>query len=180
VLHDVSPQRPVHVGLSIGGLFAARAILAGAAAEGLVLLNTLRAPGDRLEWIGAATERAFRTGGPALMRDVYAPLRNNRQSALTGDDYTACGNETMAVRLLRDAREADWDIPYEALNLPVLVVTGERDCVFRVPADIERLTARLPDVKQINLTDVGHLIPVEAPQQLASLLIDFATERQNR
>lgn len=181
VLASVQPQRPVHVGLSIGGLFAARAILAGVPADGLVFLNTLRAPGNRLEWIGAATECAYRHGGPALMRDMYAPLlfgdkwlRENRAAALTGSDYESQTDENLIVRLLHDARDADWDIPYESLDLPVLIVTGERDCVFRVPADIERLASQLPDATQISLDDVGHLLPVEAPERLAELLIDFA------
>lgn len=183
VLKQVAPQRPVHVGLSIGGLFAARAVLAGTPAQGLVFLNTLRAPGDRLEWINAAAECAFRHGGPALLRDMYSPLlfgdawlRENRAAALNGDDYAPLAADNLTVRLLTDARDADWDLPYESLTIPVLNVTGERDCVFRVPADIERLAARIPDVTAVNLPQVGHLLPVEAPAELAQLLIDFAAK----
>jgi hypothetical protein len=44
----VQPSRPVRVGLSIGGLFAAR---------GLVLINTLRQDSARLRWIGDALAR---------------------------------------------------------------------------------------------------------------------------
>ncbi len=183
VLGNVEPQRPVHVGLSIGGLFAARAALAGAPSTGLVLLNTLRAPGTRLEWINAAAECALATGGPAALRDMYSPLlygdkwlQENRANALKGDDWQPLPADSMVVRLLRDARDADWDLPYESLQMPVLVVTGERDCVFRVPADVERLSARMPNTKKIVMSDVGHLIPVEAPQELASMLVDFAAE----
>ena len=183
VLRNVEPQRPVHVGLSIGGLFAARAVLAGAAATGLVLLNTLRAPGTRLEWINAAAECALATGGPAALRDMYSPLlygdkwlQENRANALSGTDWQPLPQDSMVVRLLRDARDADWDLPYESLDMPVLVVTGERDCVFRVPADVERLSARMPNTKKIVMPKVGHLIPVEAPQELAGMLVDFATD----
>lgn len=182
VLKNVAPQRPVHVGLSIGGLFAARAALAGAAATGMVLLNTLRAPGPRLEWINAAAECALATGGPAALRDMYSPLlygdtwlQENRASALSGTDWQPLPADSMVVRLLKDARDADWDVPYESLDMPVLVVTGERDCVFRVPADVERLSARIPNAKNIVMPQVGHLVPVEAPQELADMLVEFAS-----
>ena len=42
LLKEVAPPNPILIGLSIGGLYASRAILEGARAEGLVLLNTLR------------------------------------------------------------------------------------------------------------------------------------------
>jgi hypothetical protein len=53
----VQPSRPVRVGLSIGGLFAARAWLQGVQARGLVLINTLRQDSARLRWIGDALAR---------------------------------------------------------------------------------------------------------------------------
>ncbi|MFQ5899791.1 MAG: alpha/beta fold hydrolase, partial [Candidatus Methylomirabilia bacterium] len=59
----LAPPRPILVGLSIGGLFAARGYLAGVPAVGLVLINTLRKPGPRLEWINQAMVAMARTGG---------------------------------------------------------------------------------------------------------------------
>ena len=47
LIDEVKPPRPIYCGLSIGGLFAARAVLSGRPAEGLVLLNTLRRIGAR-------------------------------------------------------------------------------------------------------------------------------------
>lgn len=183
ILDEIQPPRPVLVGLSIGGAFAVRSLLQGTPAEGLVLLNTLRAPGPRLEWINAAVEVALRSGGPAVLRDMYSPLlygdewlSANRSTALSGDDHNGLPADNVVVRLLRDARELDWDLPYEAIDVPVLVVTGDRDCVFRVPADIDALTARIADVRTINLPHVGHLIPVEAPEDLGKLLTEFADQ----
>jgi alpha-beta hydrolase superfamily lysophospholipase len=74
LLAHVAAPRPVLVGLSIGGLFAVRTLLAGAGAEALVLVNTLRAPGPRLRWINHAVLRAAELGGTALVRDLYTPL----------------------------------------------------------------------------------------------------------
>ena len=65
------PVRPVYVGLSIGGLFAAQAHLADAACAGLLLINTLRKAGSRLEWVNAAVHRAALTGGGRLVQDLF-------------------------------------------------------------------------------------------------------------
>jgi len=187
VFAETTPSRPVFTGLSIGGAFAIRSLLEGANAEALVLLNTLRMPGPRLEWINAAVEVALRSGGPAVLRDMYSPLlygdkwlKANRSDALSGNDYNALPEDNVVVRLLHDARELDWDLPYESIDVPVLVVTGERDCVFRVPADIETLTARIAKAQSVTLTDTGHLIPLEAPEKLADLLITFAADLNTR
>ena len=51
--------RPVLVGLSIGGLYAAKSILAGLDVAGLVLINTLQKSGPRLDWINTGTLRAM-------------------------------------------------------------------------------------------------------------------------
>ena len=63
LLAQLDPPAPILVGLSIGGLFAAQAYLAGAPAIGLVLINTLRKPSQRLEWINQAMVRLARLGG---------------------------------------------------------------------------------------------------------------------
>jgi len=62
LLEQVKPVRPVFVGLSIGGLFAIQAWLAGAESLGIVLINTLRRNGPRLQWIGDALVRGGRSG----------------------------------------------------------------------------------------------------------------------
>ena len=182
LLDACAPARPVLIGLSIGGLFAARAILAGAEAAGLVLVNTLRRPGPRLAWINDAVTRAVEIGGLELLRDLYAPLlfggewlATNRAAAL-GDPsaYAPIDRSSGAYRLLRDCARADWDVPWEGQALPTLVATGMGDHVFRVPADIEALSARLPDARAVVYEDAGHMIPVERPGRFADELIAFA------
>ena len=63
LLEFIKPARPVFVGLSIGGLYAAWTALQGAACAGLVLINTLRRDGPRLQWINDAVVRLVETGG---------------------------------------------------------------------------------------------------------------------
>ena len=74
----------------------------------------------------------------------------------------------------RDTGEADWDLPYEDLDLPVLVMTGEHDRLFRIDADVAQLTARLPQATTVRFSDAGHLIPAEQPEAFTRELLAFA------
>ena len=184
LLEKIQPPRAILVGLSIGGLFAARVVLKGFQAAGLVLINTLRRDGPRLKWIGDALVRTARVGGLELLRDLYLPLlmnedwlQANRNSYLTETAYAGLDPESGAYKLLADAgRESDWGLPYEQLNLPTRIVTGLQDHVFYNESDVAALTARMARAKRTDLADAGHLIPGERPAELADLLIRFAEE----
>lgn len=183
---ELDPRRPILVGLSHGGLFAARALLAGLEAEGLVLINALRKPGLRQAWIDEAIRRALALGGTALLQDLLLPvlagpaqLARLRPGRLGGEPYRPLDPASSLGRLLRHAGAADWDLPWERLGLPTLVVTGQEDRLFGDPADIAELSARLPDARGVTLAGAGHQLPSEAPQATADLLLDFA-ERLNR
>lgn len=181
LLEEVSPARPVLAGLSIGGLYALRAVLAGADVAGIVLINTLRRDGPRLKWVNDAIRRAAEVGGPELIRDLFAPLlfnedwqAENRAQFLGDEGYVPIDRNGGIYGLLRDAGGADWDLPYEDVAVPVLVMTGEQDRVFRDAGDVVALTARLPNAKSVSFPDAGHMIPAERPEAFAKALTDFA------
>ena len=185
LLDEIKPPRPIMVGLSIGGLFAARVWLKGAEALGLVLINTLRREGPRLKWIGDALVRAAEVGGLDLFRDLFLPLlmneewlEINRPSFLKPHtEYTALSPESGHFKLLAEAgREADWDLPYERLNLPVLIVTGLQDHVFLEKDVVNDLFSRLPRGQRVDMPDAGHLIPAERPEALVDSLLSFTKE----
>ncbi|MBK1696325.1 alpha/beta fold hydrolase [Rhodovibrio salinarum] len=183
LLDTVAPQRPVLLGLSVGGLYAARAWLAGAHATGLVFVNTLRRDGPRLKWVNGALTRLAATGGLELIKDAYLPLLTNEswqaenaQSFLQPGGYTPLDRSAGIFRLIESGEQVDWDLPYEDLSLPVLNVTGLQDRIFYDEADVTRLLTRLPDVRPVALPDAGHLIPIERPQALAQELLTFAEE----
>ena len=181
LLEAVAPPRPVVVGLSIGGLYAAWARLGGAAMDGLVLINTLRTPGPRLSWINAAMARAAALGGTRLVMDLYMPLLVNEQRSadirdgfLTGELYEGLDPDHGHAILMEKAAGADWAVPWERVDVPTLVVTGLQDRVFLDTDDVRNLTARLPDARTVAMADAGHLIPVERPAALTAALLDFA------
>lgn len=185
LLSKVKPARPILVGLSIGGLFAVRTFLQGADAIGLVLINTLRKDGPRLQWIGDALLRAVQVGGLDLFRDLFLPLlvneewlRDNRSNFLKSDgSYAPLDTGSGHYKLLAQAgRNADWNLPYDQLNLPTLVITGLQDHVFLEREVVDDLFARLPRGQRVDMTDAGHLVPNERPEKLAGVLLKFAGE----
>ena len=185
LLSAIIPVRPILVGLSIGGLFAARAWLKGISASGLALINTLRKDGARLKWIGDALVRAVEIGGLDLFRDLFLPLlvnedwlASNRRAFLKdGMKYEPLRPDTGHYKLLAEAgRTSDWNLPYEKLNLPVLLVTGLQDHVFLERAVVEELANRLPKCTRSDMPTAGHLIPAEQPDALADVLLSFAEE----
>ena len=185
LLSEVSPAGPILVGLSIGGLFAIRAWLAGAEAIGLALINTLRRDGPRLKWIGDALVRAVEVGGLPLFRDLFLPLlmgedwlQQNRAGFLQPDSqYAALEPGSGHYKLLSEAgRNSDWNLPYDRLDLPTLVITGLQDHVFLEKNVVDSLFAALPDGRRVDLPAAGHLIPAEQPEALAGDLLSFAKE----
>lgn len=180
LLEAVQPPRPVLVGLSIGGLFAARAVLGGASTHGLVLVNTLRRPGPKLAWINDAVLRTAEVGGLELLRDLYAPLlfnaewlAANRAASLGDGGYTPLSPEHGHYRLLADCRSADWRLPYESLALPVLVITGLQDGLFLNLHHVHEDSARLPRGRRVEFPDAAHMLPAERPEAFTQVLWEF-------
>tara|TARA_R110002012_G_scaffold146418_4_gene304683 strand:+ start:144 stop:950 length:807 start_codon:yes stop_codon:yes gene_type:complete len=180
IVDHVAPPRPILAGLSIGGLFAAQGYLKGAAAEGLVLINTLRKPSLRLEWINSAMVRMAATGGGQLVMEANLPMLVNpeqlakmRPSLLQGD-YQPMKDGEGLYELMKGSVSTDWDFPYEKLDIPVLLMTGEHDRVFRIEADIAELEARIAKKTHLVYSDAGHLIPAERPAKFATDIMAFA------
>ena len=176
-----APARPAHVGLSIGGLFALQAHLGGAPAEGLLLINTLRKAGPRLEWVNSAVHRAAMVGGGELLRDLFTPLlagpawlAGQRQGFLTAERYEGLDPASGTALLLASGNSADWDVAYERVDVPVIVLSGLEDHVFYDAADVRELARRMPRAERIDLPDVGHLIPVERPSAVLDACLILA------
>jgi len=181
VVDHVQPPEPILVGLSIGGLFAAQGLLAGIDAIGLVLINTLRKPSARLQWINDAMVAMARAGGARLLMTANLPMLVNpeqlvamRPSIMTGNAFVPMDPADGLMRLMEGSLETDWDFPYEKLRLPVLLMTGLHDRVFRVEKDVAELAGRIATRRELVFSDAGHLIPAERPEQFGAALLAFA------
>jgi len=177
----LEPPQPILVGLSIGGLFAAQAHLAGVRAVGLVLINTLRKPGVRLQWINEAMVAMARTGGSRLLMTANLPMLVNpdqliamRPGIFTGESFTPSDPEDGLFRLMEGSLATDSDCPYDRLEVPVLLMTGLHDRVFRIQEDVDSLSGMIRNRKSVVFADAGHLIPIERPAKFTAELLAFA------
>jgi len=176
----IAPPKPILVGLSIGGLFAAQAFAKGLPAAGLVLINTLRKPTERLAWINQAMAHGVKAGGFRLIMELSLPMLVNpdklaemRASVQTGAPYEPIDPNDGGYRLMVESTATDWDFPWESLTPPVLLTVGAHDRVFYVAEDVAELAARIPNAKRVDFADAGHLIPAERPDAFTRALLDF-------
>jgi 3-oxoadipate enol-lactonase len=185
LLEKITPQRPIFVGLSVGGLYAAQAHLAkdGYPCSGFVLINTLREIGPRLSWVNAALVRLVETGGLKLLRDAYLPLlmgenwqQSNSKDFMKEGGYTPIMQSDGAWHLLKTGESTTWDVDWADINVPVLNITGLQDQVFRNDKIIADLLTRFANVKALEYGDAGHMVPAETPDQLANDILQFAEQ----
>jgi 3-oxoadipate enol-lactonase len=181
VLKTVAPKRPILVGISIGGQYAAQAVLKGAHVEGLVMSNSLRKAGPHTEWIIELEGRLVEMGGLQLAQDCMNPaLYSNaalielRKTHLPAEGYTPWPADHPRVRIGWGLKKYNWDVEYERLNLPVLIMTGLHDRLFRVQEDVDELFARLPNGRAVTFDDAGHVLHREIPERLVDVFTEFA------
>ena len=182
LLKKVEPQNPVFIGLSVGGLYAAKVHLGKESYPclGLVLINTLREIGPRLSWINKSLVRLVETGGLDLLRDVYSPLlfgekwqAQNRENFLKSYSYTPIKKNDGAWHLLKAGENTMWNVNWETINVPVFNITGLQDQIFRNDKIIAEMLTQFQNIKSIEYKDAGHMIPVEIPEQLAKDILKF-------
>ena len=59
------------------------------------------------------------------------------------------------------------------LKVPLLVIRGDESDTFDLGA-VEALHARLPAARLVHMPHTGHLVPLEQPQAVANLIVEFA------
>ena len=175
----IAPQRPILVGLSIGGLFAAQAIRAGVEATGLVYLNTIREIGPRIAWVNDALGVFAKTTGVGVMMDATFPMLVNpdflqaaRPNMLKGA-IAPLEDDHPHANLMRNSASADWGFPWDSLDLPTLNITGLCDRVFLDKPIVDGWLDRMANVERVEWADCGHLVPLERPERLAETLTAF-------
>jgi len=183
ILDHCRPPNAILVGLSIGGLYAAKAYLQGSAVKALVLVNTLRRITVRLAWMNEATLVAMKVGGPDLMKDLLFQLlvgepyqEAHRAEFLKPDtEYEPLDPNSGTYNLLTWMGKTDWDVDWSALKCPVLLIQGLQDRVFFDPAVVAELQATIPNVARVDIPEAGHMIPAEVPQAFLAALADRPT-----
>ncbi len=172
---------PVHlVGLSLGGAVAVDFALAHPAAiRSLVLIDPLLL-GERLgiESWPSCVERAKQGDVPGARQ---AWLGSEPFARVLANPET----RTIARQMVEDYKGGHWRGTFKmvwrqpaprpllsTVQCPALVLVGERDLPsFQAMAKI--YAANLPAARLEELAGVGHLAPLEAPERVNRLLLDF-------
>ena len=168
-------------GLSIGGLYAAIASLEKIDVKGLVLINTLRKPSSRLDWINRAMVHAAKLGGSSLIMDMGMPVISSpkfldeiKSNALVFENYKPLEKNDGILKLMEGSLSANWSFDWSKIIIPTLVMTGHFDKMFRIPEDVEELVKKIKNSKTIEFPNCGHLIPLEEPEKFSDHIIKFA------
>ena len=145
------------------------------------MINTLRKPSSRLDWINRAMVNAAKLGGSALIMDMGMPviaspkfLDKVKSNALNFENYKPLDKNDGIFKLMEGSLSANWSFDWSKINVPTLVMTGHLDKMFRIPEDIEELVKKIKNSKTIELPNCGHLIPLEEPEQFSDHIIKFA------
>ena len=169
-------------GLSIGGLYAAIASLKKIDVKGLILINTLRKPSLRLDWINRAMVNAAKLGGSALIMDMGMPviaspkfLKKIKDNALVFEYYKPLKKNDGILKLMEGSLSANWSFDWSKINIPTLVMTVHLDRMFRIPDDVEELVKKIKNATTLEFPNCGHLIPLEDPKMFSDHIIKFAT-----
>lgn len=184
LVNALSIEKPIAVGLSIGGLYAARASISGLDLAGLVLINTLRSMSPRIEWMNKLCVRLMQHGGASLLRDAvsHVVVGQATQAQMLNDifdnapEYTPIAEESGMFNLVTHMAETSWEIDYSRINAPVLVTTGYQDHVFYDPATVDKLFATIPNAQRLDMPQAGHMIPAERPKDLIIALLGFGLQ----
>jgi pimeloyl-ACP methyl ester carboxylesterase len=183
----------VVVGVDVGGGVALRLAAARPERVGrLVLVNSVAFdafPGKDIKGLQRSTARfALRISRgvlgaaplltPILERGVTSVERMPpRLQARYLAPYVGSEGVGHLLTLARSVHPEDLeDLDLGAITAPTLVVWGEADQFLdeRVP---DRLVNAIPDARLVRLPNVGRLVPEEAPDRLAQLILDFMSGR---
>ncbi len=153
----------------------------GVKSQGLVLINTLRKNNSRLKWINETMVNVARYGGTSLLMDMNMPviaspsfLDKMKPNALNPNNYKGLEENSWYFQIMKGSLTANWDIDWSKIDLPVLIMTGHHDKVFRIADDIDQIANSMKNVQRLEFPDCGHLIPLEKPKEFAFHLNEFA------
>ena len=185
VLDAAGVRAPAIVlGTAWGGFVAPRiAALAPGRLSGMVLFNTSAERGTPLERAKAVLLTKFLAVGALdkvsarmIVSALLAPGTQRREPELGADlakQFLAWDRRRLiaTVRSVLVDRDTFLDALPE-LKVPALIVSGGED--HSLPSvHSQRMAEKLPNARHIEVPGAAHLIPLEAPHEANSLILDF-------
>ncbi|WP_250499199.1 alpha/beta fold hydrolase [Caballeronia sp. GAWG1-5s-s] len=180
VIDALGLRRYVLVGHSMGGKVAQ--LIASRRPKGLQGL-VLVAPSPPSPMRLSEQERATLSGAYASRESVEFVIDH----VLTGRPLDAARRERVIDDSLKGAPQAkaawpeigmseDLTAAVASIDVPTVVISGELDRVDRIDTLQNELLPRIPHAAMVVLPGVGHLSPLEAPNDIARVIARFVGE----
>ncbi|WP_175939852.1 alpha/beta fold hydrolase [Caballeronia sp. BCC1704] len=183
VIDALGLRRYVLVGHSMGGKVAQ--LIASRRPKGLEGL-VLVAPSPPSPMRLSEQERATLSGAYASRESVEFVIDH----VLTGRPLDAARRERVIEDSLKGAPQAkaawpevgmseDLTAAVASIDVPTVVISGELDRFDRIDTLQSELLPRIPHAAMVVLPGVGHLSPLEAPNDIARVIARFVGEIKN-
>lgn len=181
IIKDKGLAEFVLVGHSMGGKVAQ--LLASRNAEGLLGLvlvapatpTPLALPADALEGFATVYQTRESIEGALATMLVSSPLPHDLHEQVVADSLVGAPAAKAGWPLVMSQEDISGELP--AIRVPVLVIAGGADKVDPVDAHKTQLLPRLSDVEFHVLPGIGHLVPLQAPVEVARLVATFLGRR---
>lgn len=172
-------DKPVFVGLSIGGLIGqSLALRHGRKLGGLVLSNTAAKIGEAKIWtdrIAAIREGGIRAISEPTMERWFSPAFRATPDCTAWRLMLERQDQAGYLACCQAIADADFRSQLDALSMPVRCIGGSLDGATP-PEAMRDLTGRIEGARLEIIEGVGHLPCVEAPVAYAAILTDYLRE----
>jgi 3-oxoadipate enol-lactonase len=169
---------PILCGLSVGGLVVqAVAVKRPDLVKKLIVCNSAAKLGDAGTWntrIEAIRKDGLGAIGEATMSRWFTPDFHRERAADVAGYRLMVERQNVEsyIRTAEAIRDADYRAQVKDLKLPTLFLAADQD--GSVPAQMVEDAADLVEGSAFEVIEAcGHMTPVEQPEQLAALILDF-------
>lgn len=189
LLDGLGIEEPVVlVGFSMGGYIAWP--FWEAAPErlcGLVLCDTRAAADDpeakrmRLKMADKAAEWGTRKIADAMEAKLFAKATREDRPEIIAETREVIGRtapEAIAAAQRGMAERPDWTPRLGEMNLPTLAIVGDQD-VISPPAEMQAITAAMPNARTEVIPGAGHMTTVEQPEAVIAAILRFVKELES-
>jgi len=189
-------ENPILVGHSMGATVSTMAhVLHGVKAKGMVLIEPIflhedfyrvrisvgehplasKALKRKNHWTNPTEAMGYLRSKPLFanwteeMRELY--ITHGMRERKGGGLELACSPHTEAALFLGSVHYNIWPL-LPKVSCPVLVIEGEKTDSKNY-IDLERAVTSIPRASHIIVADAGHLIPMEQPAKITTIIRDF-------
>jgi len=180
LIESIAKGPAVYVGLSIGGMIGqGLATRYPHLVSRLVLSNSAGRMGTADMWRDRIA--TIEVGGlealvEAILDRWFGPAYRPRPDVSLWRRMLLSTSQTGYVNCCRAIAESDFQEAQARIACPTLCISGDEDGACP-PEEVKAMAARIPHARYVDLPDVGHLPPVEAPSVFASHLTEFFREK---